>query len=122
MNANILILMGRLTRDVELSYTPNQTAIAEFGFAVNKKWTSKTGEKKEETLFIDCRAFSKTAETLNKYLSKGDPLFIRGTLTFDTWQAQDGTKRSKHRVTVENFQFIGTKEPTSKTETKEEPF
>jgi single-strand DNA-binding protein len=56
---------------------------------------------------VDCRAFGRTAENINKYLTKGRPLFIEGRLTFNSWTAQDGTKRSKHRVTVENFQFLG---------------
>ena len=111
MNYNKIILAGNLTREPQLSYTPNQTAVVDFGIAVNRKWTSKGGEKKEETCFIDCRAFAKTAENINKYLAKGKPVFIEGKLTFDSWTAQDGSKRSKHRVTVDNFQFLGKKEP-----------
>ncbi|MBW8038745.1 MAG: single-stranded DNA-binding protein [Planctomycetes bacterium] len=106
-NFNKVLLMGNLTRDPQLSYLPSQTAVVEFGLAVNRKWTSRDGEKKEETCFVDCRAFGRTAENINKYMSKGRPLFVEGRLTFDTWTAQDGSKRSKHRVTVENFQFIG---------------
>jgi single-strand DNA-binding protein len=105
-NFNKVLLMGNLTRDPQLSYTPNQTAVVDFGLAVNRKWTSRDGEKKEETCFVDCRAFGRTAENLNKYMSKGRPLFVEGRLTFDSWTAQDGSKRSKHRVTVENFQFL----------------
>jgi len=111
-NFNKVLLMGNLTRDPQLSYTPSQTAVVDFGLAVNRRWTSREGEKKEETCFVDCRAFGRTAENLNKYMSKGRPLFIEGRLTFDSWTAQDGTKRSKHRVTVENFQFLpGTSGP-----------
>ncbi|MDH4238627.1 MAG: single-stranded DNA-binding protein, partial [Phycisphaerae bacterium] len=106
-NFNKILLMGNLTRDPQLTYLPSQTAVVDFGLAVNRKWTSREGEKKEETCFVDCRAFGRTAENLNKYMSKGRPLFVEGRLTFDSWTAQDGTKRSKHRVTVENFQFIG---------------
>ena len=98
--------MGNLTRDPQLSYLPSQTAVVEFGLAVNRRWKSKEGEAREETCFVDCRAFGRTAENLNKYMSKGRPLFVEGRLTFDSWTAQDGTKRSKHRVTVENFQFL----------------
>lgn len=122
MNYNRVILGGNVTRDPALSYLPSQTAVVEFGMAVNRKWKSRDGEKKEEVCFISLRAFGKTAETINKYVHKGDPFFVEGRLTFDSWQAQDGTKRSKHRVTVDNFQFLGKKEPTSKTETTEEPF
>ena len=105
-NFNKILLMGNLTRDPQLSYLPSQTAVVEFGLAVNRRWKSKEGEAREETCFVDCRAFGRTAENLNKYMSKGRPLFVEGRLTFDSWTAQDGTKRSKHRVTVENFQFL----------------
>jgi single-strand DNA-binding protein len=98
--------MGNLTRDPQLSYLPSQTAVVEFGLAVNRRWKSREGEDREETCFVDCRAFGRQAENINKYLSKGRPVFVEGRLTFDSWTAQDGTKRSKHRVTVENFQFL----------------
>ncbi|MHC4111541.1 MAG: single-stranded DNA-binding protein [Planctomycetota bacterium] len=106
-NFNKVLLMGNLTRDPQLSYLPSQTAVVEFGLAVNRRWKSREGEAREETCFVDCRAFGRTAENLNKYMSKGRPLFVEGRLTFDSWTAQDGSKRSKHRVTVENFQFLG---------------
>lgn len=106
-NFNKVLLMGNLTRDPQLSYTPNQTAVVDFGLAVNRKWKGQDGENKEETCFVDCRAFGRTAENINKYMTKGRPLFVEGRLTFDSWTAQDGTKRSRHRVTVENFQFLG---------------
>jgi len=107
MNVNKIILAGNLTRSPQLSYTPSQTAVVDFGLAVNRRWTSKDGEKKEETCFVDCRAFGRVAENINKYLEKGKPLFVEGRLTFDSWTAQDGTKRSKHRVIIERFQFLG---------------
>lgn len=103
---NKIILMGHLTRDPELSSTPSQTPVVNFGLATNRKWKGSDGAEKEEVCFIDCNAFGKQAETLNKYLTKGSSIFIEGRLTFSTWEAQDGTKRSKHRVTVENFQFL----------------
>jgi len=103
---NKILLMGNLTRDPQLSYTPNQTAVVDFGLAVNRKWTGQDGNQREETCFVDCRAFGRQAENLNKYLSKGRLVFIEGRLTFNSWTAQDGTRRSKHRVTVENFQFL----------------
>jgi single-strand DNA-binding protein len=126
MNYNKVFLAGNLTREPQLSYLPSQTAVVEFGMAINRNWVSKGGEKKEETCFIDCRAFAKTAENISKYLSKGNPVFIEGRLSFDSWTAQDGSKRSKHRVTVESFQFlkIGKKEPddTQQTSDGEIPF
>lgn len=103
---NKIFLLGNLTRDPQLSYTPNQTAVVDFGLATNRKWTGQDGSQREETCFVDCRAFGRPAENINKYLSKGRMVFIEGRLTFDSWTAQDGTKRSKHRVTVENFQFL----------------
>ena len=106
-NFNKVFLMGNLTRDPQLSYLPSQMAVVDFGLAINRRWTGKDGERKEDTCFVDCRAFGKLAENINKYLSKGRPLFVEGRLDFDSWTAQDGTKRSKHRVTVENFQFLG---------------
>lgn len=99
--------MGNLTRDPQLTYLPSQTAVVDFGLAVNRRWKSKEGEDKDETCFVDCRMFGRRAEVINKYCKKGNPLFIEGRLTFDSWTSQDGTKRSKLRVTVENFEFLG---------------
>lgn len=105
-NLNKVMLMGNLTRDPQLSYLPSQTAVVEFGIAINRKWKGKDGQQQDETCFIDCQAFGKQAETLNKYMDKGKPIFIEGRLKFDSWTAQDGTKRSKHRLVVEQFQFL----------------
>ncbi len=104
---NKVFLMGNLTRDPQLSYLPSQTPVVDFGLAVNRRWTDKDGGQRESVCFVDCRAFGKQAENINKYMSKGKPLFIEGRLDFDQWTAQDGSKRSKHRVTVENFRFVG---------------
>ena len=106
MNFNKVLLGGNITRDPEVSFTPSQMAVCKFGIAVNKSWTGQDGQKNEKTLFVDCTAFKKTAENINKYFRKGDPIFIEGELEFDTWTKQDGTKMSKHGVTVMNFQFI----------------
>lgn len=103
---NKVMLMGNLTRDPQLSYTPSQTAVVDFGLATNRRWTAADGSQRDETCFVDCRAFGRMAENINKYMRKGRPIFIEGRLTFDSWTAQDGTKRSKHRVTVENFTFL----------------
>jgi single-strand DNA-binding protein len=105
-NFNKVMLMGNLTRDPQLTYLPSQTAVVDFGIATNRQWTATDGTQRQETCFIDCRAFGRMAENINKYLTKGRPVFIEGRLTFDSWTAQDGSKRSKHRVTVENFQFL----------------
>ena len=103
---NKVLLLGNLTRDPQMSYTPNQTAVVDFGLATNRKWTGQDGTQREETCFVDCRAFGRQAENINKYLTKGRLVFVEGRLTFDSWTAQDGTKRSRHRVTVMNFQFL----------------
>ncbi len=105
-NFNKVILMGNLTRDPQLSYLPSQTAVVDFGMATNRQWKSQDGQMKQDTCFVDCRAFGKLAETINKYCKKGKPLLVEGRLTLDQWTAQDGQKRSKHRVTVESFQFL----------------
>ena len=115
---NKVILIGNLTRDPELSYLPSQTAVVDFGLAVNQKWTNKDGEKKEETCFVDCRAFGKAAENINKYLSKGKPVLVEGRLSYSSWEAEDGSKRSKIRVTVGNFQFLGSADG-DKSDTKD---
>jgi single-strand DNA-binding protein len=103
---NKVLLMGNLTRDPQLSYTPNQTAVVDFGVATNRKWTGQDGSQREETCFVDCRAFGRMAENINKYFTKGRPIFLEGRLTYDSWTAQDGSKRSKLRVTVETFTFL----------------
>lgn len=105
-NLNKVFLMGNLTRDVELKHTPNNnSAVANIGLAVNRKY--KAGEElREETTFVDCEAWGKTAEVMHKYLSKGKPVLIEGRLKLDQWQDRDGNSRSKMRVVVENFQFV----------------
>ncbi|MBM4025455.1 MAG: single-stranded DNA-binding protein [Planctomycetes bacterium] len=103
---NKVLLMGNLTRDPQLSYTPNQTAVVDFGVATNRRWTGQDGSQREETCFVDCRAFGRTAENINKFFSKGKPILIEGRLTFESWTAQDGSKKSKHRITVESFHFL----------------
>jgi len=106
-NFNKILLIGNLTRDPQLSYLPSETAVVDFGLAVNRRWTGQDGSQRNETCFVDCRMFGKRAEVVNKYCKKGNPLLVEGRLTFDSWTAQDGTRRSKHRVTVENFEFLG---------------
>ena len=108
MNVNRVFIGGNLTRDPQMSYLPSQTAVVEFGMATNRKWNDKaTGEQKEDVCFIDCRCYGKQAETLHKYVHKGDQLYIEGRLQLDTWDdKQTGAKRSKHRVFVQSFQFL----------------
>ncbi len=105
---NKVILLGNLTRDPQLTYTPSQTAVVDFGLATNRKWRGQDGSQRDETCFVDCRMFGKRAEVISKYLKKGQPIFLEGRLSFSSWEAQDGTKKSKLRVTVENFEFVGS--------------
>jgi len=104
---NRVILAGNLTRDPELSYTPNDTAICKFGLAVNRKRRDRDGNMTEEVCFVDLTAFGRQAETINQYMSKGRPLLIEGRLHLARWTDKDGQNRSKLSVTVENFQFLG---------------
>jgi single-strand DNA-binding protein len=107
-NFNKVILMGNLTRDIELRTTQGGMAIAKFGMAINRKTSSQSGESRESTCFVDCTAFGKSAEILGQYVQKGSPLFVDGRLEFSTWEAKEGGKRSKLEVIVENFQFMGS--------------
>lgn len=105
---NKVILMGNLTRDPELRYTPKGTAIARIGVAVNRVWKTETGEQREEVTFVDVDAFGKTAETIAQYLKKGNPILIEGRLRLHTWEdKQTNQKQSKLRVDLETFKFIG---------------
>lgn len=103
---NKIILLGNMTRDPQLSYLPNETPVCEIGLAVNRKWRGQDGQMKGSVCFIDCRAYGKKGETINQYMRKGKPIMIEGHLDLDQWEAQDGTKRSKHRVTIEKFAFM----------------
>ena len=104
---NKVILMGNLTRDPELRYTPKGTAIARIGLAVNRVWKTETGESKEEVTFVDCDAYGKTGETIGQYLKKGRPILIEGRLRYDTWEdKQTKQKKNKLSVVLENFQFL----------------
>jgi len=105
---NRVILIGNLTRDPQLRYTPSQMAVCDFGVATNRKWTGKDGQKHEDTCFVNCTAWGRQAETIQKYLNKGAPIFIEGRLTYSQWDGPDGKKRSKLEVTVERFQFLGS--------------
>lgn len=108
-NLNRVLLMGNLTRDPELRYTPNNTAVCSLGIAVNRRWRDQSGEQQEETTFVDCEAWARAAETINQYMRKGRPIFIEGRLKLDQWQDKDGNNRSKIKVVVENFQFIDSR-------------
>lgn len=110
-NLNKVMLIGNLTRDPELKYTPKGTAVAELGLAVNRVYSSDSGEKREETTFVDITLWGRQAEIAGEYLKKGRPVFIEGRLQLDTWEdKQSGQKRSKMRVIGEQMQFLGGRE------------
>lgn len=109
-NLNKVMLMGNLTRDPELRYTAGNTAVVNLGLAVNRRWKNQNGEQQEETTFVDCEAWGRTAEVLNQYLQKGRPVYLEGRLRLDQWQDKDGQNRSKLKVVVETFQFIDAKQ------------
>ena len=106
---NRVILIGNLTRDVELRYIQSGTAVTDIGLAVNEKYKNSNGEWVEEVVFVDVTAWGRTAEVMSEYLSKGSPVFIEGRLKLDTWEGQDGQKRSKLKVTCDRMQLIGAK-------------
>ena len=105
-NYNRVFLIGNLTRNPQLRYTPSQQPVCEFGLAINRKWKGADGQMKEEVCFVSCTAWGRTAETISKYVTKGRPLFVEGRLTYQTWEGPDGKKQSKLFVTVMGFQFI----------------
>ena len=108
-NLNKVFLMGNLTRDIELKRTPsNNTAVANIGLAVNRQYRAGD-ETREETTFVDCEAWGRTAEVMHQYLAKGRPVLVEGRLKLDQWQDRDGNNRSKLKVVVENFQFVDSR-------------
>ncbi len=108
-NFNKVILMGNLTRDPEMRVLPSNMPVASFGLAVNDRFKNKqTDQWEERPNFIDCEAFGRTAENIGKFFSKGKPIFIEGKLRLDQWEdRQSGQKRSKLKVVVDTFQFVG---------------
>lgn len=108
---NRVLLMGNLTRDVELRAAGGSgSQVAKIGLAVNRNVSTASGEKREEVTFIDCEAWGKTAEIMAKYLAKGRPVFIEGRLKLDQWDDKEtGKKQSKLKVVVESFQFVDSK-------------
>jgi single-strand DNA-binding protein len=109
-NLNRVLLIGNLTRDVELKSIGSGQQVAKISIATNRRWTGQDGQQKEEVTFVDCEAWGKTAEMMARYLSKGRPVFIEGRLKLDKWQDKEsGQNRSKMAVVIENFQFVDSK-------------
>lgn len=105
---NKTIIMGNLTRDPELKFTASNMAVANIGVAVNERYKNKqTDEWEERVNFIDCEAWGRTAENINEHFNKGKPILIEGKLRMDQWEDQQGNKRSKLKVVVDRFEFVG---------------
>ncbi len=118
---NRIILLGNLTKDIELRYTQSGSAIGNTSIATSRKFKNANGEQSEETLFVDITMFGRTAEIANQYLRKGSQVLIEGRLKLDQWTAQDGTKRSKHSVVVESLKMLGSKEDSGQQRHSEQP-
>jgi single-strand DNA-binding protein len=110
-NLNTVLLIGRLTKDPEIKHTPKGTAVTEIGMAIKRVLPAEEGgERREEVTFVDVTVWGKTAENVQKYLTKGRSVFVEGRLHLDTWDdKQTGQKRSKLKVVAETVQFLGSK-------------
>jgi single-strand DNA-binding protein len=112
---NKVILMGNLTREPELRVTPKGISVCQFGLAINSTYRDREGNPKEEVVFVDVDSFGKQADVIAKHMARGRPLLVEGRLKLDTWEDKEGGKRSKLKVVLEGFQFIGApvrSEPT----------
>jgi single-strand DNA-binding protein len=105
-NYNKVLLLGRLTRDPELKYTPQGVAVTEIGLAINREYTVGT-ERRKETTFVDVTFWRRQAEVICQYMKKGGPVFVEGRLVTDSWETPEGQKRTKLKVLGDNFQFVG---------------
>lgn len=110
---NKVILVGNLTRDVELRYMPSGNAVATIGMATNRRYKKQDGSQGDDTCFIDVKLFGRTAEVANQYLRKGSKVLIEGKLTYETWSDQTGAKKSRHTVTAESMQMLDTRQESS---------
>jgi single-strand DNA-binding protein len=109
-NVNKVILIGNVTRDPEVKFTPKGSAVTEIGLAINRTYTLDNGDKREEVTFLEVTFWGRQAETIGEYVKKGRSIYVEGRLQLDTWDdKQSGQKRSKLRVVGENFQFLGAK-------------
>ena len=110
---NKVVMVGNLTRDIELRYMPNGSALAKSAIATSHKYKSSTGESKEEVCFLDFNMFGRSAEIANQYLKKGSKVLLEGRLVFEQWTAQDGTNRSKHALRVETMKMLDSRQDNS---------
>jgi len=117
---NRVQLIGNLTRDPELRYTPNGTAVCSFGLATNRSWTTDSGEKKDEVEFHRIVAWSKLAELCSQFLAKGRKVFLEGRLQTRQWEAQDGTKKQSTEIVISDMILLDSKRPQAAEEDGEE--
>jgi single-strand DNA-binding protein len=121
LSINRVTIAGNLTRNPEVKFLANEKAVASFSIACNRTWKNAAGEKQEETTFVECEAWGRTAELVGQYLKKGSPAYVEGRLKQETWDDKtDGKKRSKTKVSVDNVQFLGSK-PTNEGEQQAAP-
>ncbi|PAF42036.1 single-stranded DNA-binding protein [Helicobacter sp. 11S03491-1] len=106
---NKVIMVGNLTRDVELRYLPSGSALATLGLASNRRYKKQDGTQGEEVCFVDVKLFGRAAEVANQYLRKGSKVLIEGRLTLESWVDQNGAKKSKHTITAESMQMLDSK-------------
>ena len=115
---NQTIVLGNLTRDIELRYLPSGSAIAKSAIATTYKYKSSTGEQKEEVCFLDFNLFGKSAEVANQYLKKGSKVLLTGRLVSEQWTAQDGSNRSRHILSVDTMKMLDSKDKSDNQETQ----
>ena len=120
-NFNNVTLLGNMVADAECKEISQGNPVSKFRLAVNRKFTTKSGEKKSDTLYIDCEMWGKRAEAISKYTKKGDPILVNGYLKQDNWESKEGEKRSKILVSVQDFEFISTRDGSQTTTAKSEP-
>lgn len=121
-NVNKVILIGNVTRDVEVKFTPRGTAVAGITLAVNRNYKTDSGEKREEVTFVDVELWGRVAEIAGEYVRKGNPLYVEGRLKQDSWEDKDsGQKRTKLKVVAENIQLLGARQGAAKAATEERP-
>ena len=119
---NKVLLIGNLTRDPELRVTQKGTPICQFSMAINRKWRTESGQEQEEVVYIDCEAWGKQGETVAKYCTKGRPLYVEGRLRLDQWEDKNTKeKRSRMKVVLENFQFLGSEASGRPTQSNAQP-
>lgn len=121
-NLNKIMVIGNITRDIELKYIPSGAAVCQFSVAVNRTWNNKAGEKQEETTFLDVEAWEKQAEVIAQYCKKGSSIYVEGRLKSEQWDDKAmGQKRSKLKIHLEQFQFIGGKQEAGEKPQADKP-